>query len=408
MEKSRPVPDPVAIVLAPAIEAARKAVHQRDSADVPHALRRVAQPSGPKLPPPLFKKLLEGLEEDGDLRSDAREHLDAVDGAAAAFLDRPDGWWRTVAAAVDEVADARNEKELAKAVKRLSSAETESATTKRRLDEARQAVDDLQRELKAARTDNADRIEAHRRGDLERISELEGLLAASRAAEERAIGDAMRLTGEVDQLRKRVARSRKSATQGPGNNRMPGLGGDAQGIARGLDLTYRMLSRRISGQDDDAEPEDAVPQLSPPDGLRPTEPGWFDWIVTVDAPVWLIVDGHNVVFSISEDRSRVGDSVRRLEAALRRVRTRAVAPLRISVIYDSDLGGDRSAPQAIGGLDVRFAPQHSIADDEIVSLATGAADPVVVVTSDRELRDRVSAAALVIDGVALARFATGG
>ena len=93
---------------------------------------------------------------------------------------------------------------------------------------------------------------------------------------------------------------------------------------------------------------------------------------------------------------------------MRRVRKRAPAPVRITVVYDSALAGDRVAPKAVGGLDIRFASRGVIADDEIVGLVETAQEPVVVVTSDRELQQRTRAGAqIVLDGRALAAYASG-
>ena len=70
--------------------------------------------------------------------------------------------------------------------------------------------------------------------------------------------------------------------------------------------------------------------------------------------------------------------------------------------------GDRVAPKAVGGLDIRFASRGVIADDEIVGLVETAQEPVVVVTSDRELQQRTRAGAqIVLDGRALAAYASG-
>lgn len=408
MDGTRRVPDPLVTVLGPAIEAARRALLRRDTAEVPHGMRRVAQYSGPKLPPPLRKKLLDHLEEDERLRQDALEILDEVDGPAAAFLLRHAGWWREVTAAVDEAASARTDELLDRSRRQQAALHAELETTRARLGDARTRLDELEMELRAARGDAAERIEAHRRSDLDRIAELEGRMRSLETREASSAADVARLESEVAGLRRRSGR-RESATVADGGDRLAAVGGDALESARILDLNFRTLRRRSVAGDPGELDEPGGIVLAPPDGLRATDPAWFDWLTSIEVPVWLVVDGHNVVFSISQDRSLLNDSMRRLETALLRLRTRAAAPLTISVIYDSNQAGDRRAPQAIGGLDVRFTSQHSIADDDIVELVESTSTPVIVVTSDRELQNRVAERAdLVIDSMALARFAGAG
>ena len=108
----------------------------------------------------------------------------------------------------------------------------------------------------------------------------------------------------------------------------------------------------------------------------------------------LIVDGMNVIGSVPDGwwRDRTG-AMRRLLGSLR-----ALEEDGIVLVLDGrprDLGDS-------GGVDVRFAP---VADDAIAALA-GPADTVV--TSDRELVERVRARGAKVIGATAFRRRLGG
>jgi predicted RNA-binding protein with PIN domain len=56
------------------------------------------------------------------------------------------------------------------------------------------------------------------------------------------------------------------------------------------------------------------------------------------------------------------------------------------VVFDSTLPGAREARSAIGGVEVRFAEDDRIADEEIIDAAAELSD-VVVISSDRAVRE---------------------
>ena len=65
--------------------------------------------------------------------------------------------------------------------------------------------------------------------------------------------------------------------------------------------------------------------------------------------------------------------------------------MRVVVVFDSDLPGDRRERVVPGGAEVRFASEDLLADDEIVELAAAAKGAITVVSSDRDLRERSEA-----------------
>jgi hypothetical protein len=102
-----------------------------------------------------------------------------------------------------------------------------------------------------------------------------------------------------------------------------------------------------------------------------------------------IVDGYNVTMADAATRRLSRDEQR--DALVRRLSIRGEDLLGrgpITVVFDGHHGGGTSGGPNVS---VRFATGES-ADDAIVRMAAGA-DDLLVVTSDRELRDRVREAA---------------
>jgi predicted RNA-binding protein with PIN domain len=111
-----------------------------------------------------------------------------------------------------------------------------------------------------------------------------------------------------------------------------------------------------------------------------------------DAGMLYLVDGYNVTHSDPATASLAIEEQRDRLIARMRVRGRELLGSgRIVVVFD----GAEGVGLANGGaapVDVRFSRGES-ADDLIVRIATGAAGKVCLVTSDRDLADRVRAVA---------------
>jgi predicted RNA-binding protein with PIN domain len=103
------------------------------------------------------------------------------------------------------------------------------------------------------------------------------------------------------------------------------------------------------------------------------------------------VDGYNVTMADDATRRLPRDAQR--DALVRRISVRGPDLLGtgpVTVVFDGHHGEGVDA--ASGNVDVRYSRGES-ADDVIVSLAASTNGPLTVVTSDRELRERVRAAA---------------
>jgi predicted RNA-binding protein with PIN domain len=105
----------------------------------------------------------------------------------------------------------------------------------------------------------------------------------------------------------------------------------------------------------------------------------------------VLVDGYNVSMAawpgrpLAEQRDRLVDALDGLHARY--------GP-DIAVVFDGDTGGRRPAGSQGRSVKALFTEAGEIADDRIVALVgtTPGTGPVLVVTSDRELRDRVRSA----------------
>ena len=403
MAATPPIRETMLQILAPAMEAVRTVLSRRDADDVPHRLRRVVRSSARRLPPPLATTLLAHLEDDETLRLEAAELVEGPP-AALAYLERHDGWWEVVATGVLDHVQRRLTADHAAVERALSDAHAEIGETKRRLASARDEIEASTAELGRIREEHAERLAGVRARDVERIDTLEVSLARVEGELAAMRSERDRLRADLESLRKRAGRVRAEArAPRPGVD----LGRDPAQVARTLDLQLAMWRRR--SRTDDATVGAAAPAapvtLDAPPGLRATDAGWFAWLGTTETPYWLIVDGHNVVFSMTDDRASMADSMRRLEAALRRLAHVARGRARITLVYDSALEGERDPARSERGFVVEFAPADVTADDEIVALAHSAdvyEEAIVVVTSDRGLQGRLGDGVVVIASEALA------
>ena len=101
----------------------------------------------------------------------------------------------------------------------------------------------------------------------------------------------------------------------------------------------------------------------------------------------MVVDGYNVSYLLSESNfaSRVART--HLNQELIRLRARTGALTRLVVVYDSSVDGPRDPTTKQNGIEVVFAPGDRLADEEVIALAGEMTGPVVVVSTDREVRD---------------------
>lgn len=391
-------------LLAPVVATGRAALHELDDREVPAGLRRVAASQGGGLPPPLARRLLAEIDANEWLREKVAEKWEgADDDPATLFLNRPDGWWVELAARLEAVRNSTAASRVAELEQRLQDLEAKCRKEARRAKAATRAA-------AATRADVDARVDEARQGPLERLAKADRRAAEARerqgAAEAKLLAEIERrrqAEGAFGSLRARFLRSRRRRGQKAGSStRQSATGLSPLELARMLDRQAAAFGRDTPSESPEiaASPE----RIALPVGVAPDRPGAISWLLELDRPVTLVVDGYNALFHIDPEDFMSGAARRRLVDGLRRLRRRAESPHRVVIVFDSTLPGERSDAPAVDGVEVRFAPDDRIADDEIVDLA-GEVERPVIISSDREVRDLAEEeGALVLWSEALAAW----
>jgi predicted RNA-binding protein with PIN domain len=394
-------PAEVIAALEPALRAARAALRDLDADEVPAGVRKVAAHSAAKLPPPLAASLVRELDRSAWLRDKAIEKLVGDEPAAAAsFLSRPEGWWAALAAAASEVgstvragADATTRKDAERLERLLAQAKEKQ----RAHDKGHRAqVAALNVELAAAggrsreerRHDEADEVLL--RSDLARQS---AVLAEKRDDLVQAETAVRRLTERARDLRRRLAAAERRLAAGESTATR-----DPVAAARALDLAAAAGARRPAGPragEVAASARRPPPELRVPPGVAPDTAAAVDWLVGLDVGFTLVVDGYNVLFQLEPAEFTTGRARRRLVDLLGGLAGAAPAVRRVLVVFDSTLPGERDTRRVGDKVEQRFAPSDRLADEEVVDLAASEPAPVVVVSSDREVREGAEAVGAV-------------
>ena len=121
-----------------------------------------------------------------------------------------------------------------------------------------------------------------------------------------------------------------------------------------------------------------------PSGIHPDTTEAARWLLATVTT--LLVDGYNVSLNLRAGQEL--DAQRRW--LIERVRPLAArGPIAPVIVFDGGQPAPSSSMSA--GVEVRFTAQASTADDDIVFTVAVTTGPVLVVTDDRELRERVTA-----------------
>ncbi|WP_035738266.1 NYN domain-containing protein [Glycomyces arizonensis] len=318
---------------------------------------------------------------------------DPAEVAALAYLLRPEGWRALVAGAAEAV---RTEPEAAaaeapvdeEARRRIAAVDKENQRLRGALTDQRSAAARLQEDLRKARRElrEAEERAAKLAGDLAaergRIKQAD---SERRAERRRLESEAASLRSQLDELRRadreadRLADSRLWLL-------METLSGTATGLRRELGLEP-VADRPADYVADErcAEPETRETEGSR--GLDQTDPQRLDHLLSLPNP-HLIVDGYNVTISAWGDTLTLEQQRNRLVQGLGALAAQTNAE--ITVVFD---GADPifGAKPSARGVRVLFSAKGEIADDVVVDLARvePKGRPVVVVSSDREVADRV-------------------
>ena len=384
-------------LLAEALEAARRALRRLEEKDVPPRLRDIAGRSG-RLPAPLAKRLLKELEASDWLRAEAMVEIapkeaesepgsDQVGGESPSilFLARPDGWADRIEALslghredVERSEVKRLETELRKAVAKAGRLEQKVALAERREQEL---ADGFAGRVTAAAA-------ASRRSQA-RLKSVREELTNQIAAKEQEVA---RLVAENSDLRQRLGRARsetpKSSTGTKRRTVEAAWSFDKpSALARHLDDINRSLVIAP------AKPEKATQTAQPgrlsglPAGISPDRAEAIVWLLKLPGMVHIAIDGWNAAHFLKSPpvpatRTKI------IEAARRLIRDSS-GKRRVTAVFDSSQLGESFSTDDVA---VRFVTS---ADEELVKIAQRDATGLVVITSDRKVREAVERAGAV-------------
>ena len=376
-----------------ALEAAAKALRDLKAGQVPAELRRVAGRPLP-LPPPLAASLLKGIDRYDWLREKAAEawpeadpKAPGPDRASALLLLRPPGWAAQVAAlaAGEGAGEARGEAAALRA--QLKTARAEAAEWKRRVraaeQQGRQELGEVRRlldEERAAR--QAERValardESAHTAALEQARAERGQAAAER---DEALRDIRRLRQDLAAERRARRAAEALAAEGRGSG---SWSGDPLGLATYLDRAAVMARPSAPKPAPLTRPGEEA-RLRLPARILPDRKEAVGWLARRTGATVLIVDGYNLAYVLTGS----GEPAAGREAVLmvlERLQRVARGPLRMVVAFDSSF--ETRAGEMPGFAEVRFFAGEQGADRGIMALVRELGGPVVVVSSDREVRE---------------------
>ncbi|MFF2526761.1 NYN domain-containing protein [Streptomyces liangshanensis] len=326
---------------------------------------------------------------------------DPVDVAAAAYVLRPPGWVKLVAAAGEEAqrADAERAGEEARrelerlreelAVARaLTKSENERLRTE--LEAARKETESLHRKLRSAQSDVKRGEAALRRT----TAESEALKAEAAAQVSAAESETRRIRARLAEAESTVESSRRAAREGRSIEDMrlrlllDTVLESAQGLRR--ELALPPATTRPADSVDAVEPGRMSPKDVAARALSDMDPALLDQLLALPQ-AHLIVDGYNVTktgyptMPLEKQRLRLLGGLAMLAAQ---------SGAEMTCVFD---GAELAAPVLLApprGVRVLFSKPGITADELIRQLvrAEPPGRPVVVVSTDREVADGVAKA----------------
>jgi predicted RNA-binding protein with PIN domain len=350
------------------------------------------------------------VDEDDDLRTRVADAVDEARGGRAGWLwlHRPDGWEDELDELVGLRSEADAETDLARQLRKAHREVEAARIAARRTEAARQSAEE---DAARARAD-LDVERRARRSAEELATGLEARLRESQRARETAERELGQRGEAVARLEARLAeaeRNRSEPAPEPATEPEPEVR-DTRHLTEALHRARRAAEVAARALADAAAEVDAVPVNDAPAATparrvprarrraaRRLPPPLVD--NTSEAIVHLVrqpgatvlVDGYNISMAawpgtpLASQRERLVDALDALHARY--------GP-EVFVVFDGDTGGRR--PSSTQGRTIKafFTNAGEIADDRIVAMVSAIPDtaPVLVVTSDRELKDRARAA----------------
>ncbi|MER6616043.1 NYN domain-containing protein [Streptomyces xantholiticus] len=327
--------------------------------------------------------------------------VDPVDVAAAAYVLRPAGWVKLVAAAGEEAqradaerADEAGRRELDRLREELAQARgqirSETERLRAELDAARKESESLHRKLRSAQADVKRGEAALRRKDVE----LDGVRSQAAAQVSAAESETRRLKARLAEAEAAVEAGRRAAREGRSveDMRLRLLLDTVLDAAQGLrrELALPPAGMHPADMVEAVEPGRMSPKDIAARALSETDPALLDQLLALPQ-AHLVVDGYNVTKTgyptMPLEKQRL-----RLLGGLSVLAARSGAE--ITCVFD---GAELAAPVLLApprGVRVLFSKPGVTADELIRQLvrAEPAGRPVVVVSTDREVADGVAKA----------------
>ena len=376
-------------LLAEALAAARRALRRLDDKDIPARLRDIAGRSG-RLPAPFAKRLLAELEASDWLRAEAlREIPDPEDpaheSASSLFLARPEGW----ADRVESLVTGRREAVERSEIKRL---ETELRRALAKAGRLEQKLDETERREQEAAGGIEERLAATATAQRRSQAKLKSVREALTGQLSSAADEVARLSAENADLRKKLeaarsGRGKAAVSPKPAKVEAAWSLDKPTALARHLDDINRALV--VSP----VKPVKSPPVAKPtrlaglPAGISPDRAEAIVWLVGLEGLVHVAIDGWNAAHLIKSPpvpatRNRIIEAARRLILA-------SAGKRQVTAVFDSSqLGESFSA----GKVQVAFVAS---ADEELIKMAKRDATGLVVITSDRRVREAAEKAGAV-------------
>ncbi|MET4925092.1 NYN domain-containing protein [Streptomyces sp. PSRA5] len=326
---------------------------------------------------------------------------DPVDVAAAAYVLRPVGWVKLVAAAGEEVqradaerADEENRRELERLREELTQArastKTETERLRSELDAARRETESTHRKLRGALSDVKRGEAALRRT----AAEIETARAEAATQLSVAVSESRRLKARLAEAEAAVEAGRRAAREGRSVEDMrlrlllDTVLESAQGLRR--ELALPPAAAHPADLVDAVEPGRMSPKDVAARALSDMDPALLDQLLALPQ-AHLVVDGYNVTktgyptMPLEKQRLRLLGGLAMLAAQ---------SGAEMTCVFD---GAELAAPVLLApprGVRVLFSKPGVTADELIRQLvrAEPPGRPVVVVSTDREVADGVARA----------------
>jgi len=402
-------------MFGPAIDAARATLRQLDADEIPAPLVRISRQTGRSLAPPMARRVIEEINDNEWFRARIVDDWDTADpesglptlAASALFVLRPDGWEARLAELRAAGEQRMAEREVRRVAKRVGELEEELTACRRKAKRAQRVAELAMAEAEHRLTAARSATRSDRSGEAEEIASLNRERSGLQAQIESVTAELAETKERLTAVRRELLRERR-ADRPPERPPARSLWSELDPIDRARLLDEVVLAFAP----DTIVDEPALPftdsTLSLPTGVAPDSREAIEWLMSLERPITLLVDGYNVTYLLDAPAFASATVRHRLNGELARFRRGAAARHRVVVVYDSDQTGGITTETGAGGIEVRFTTEGHLADDEILTLATELGGTAVVISTDRRVREGSEhVGALGLWGQALAGWIAG-